>query len=141
RQLAVGAGAGYTLNEDTDVGVDFEYFYYDQDPTQAGYFAVATVDGGNLGDGIAVAPMQYAVSPSIAQRFGAVSATASAAYGGYIDELGHDLSASLRVQVKLDLDGDRRLKLYGKLISSWDVPPDARPSQSLSFALGGQYAW
>jgi hypothetical protein len=142
RQLVIGAGVGETVYQDTDMNLDAEYFVYDRDPTQAGFFAVATVDGGNLGDGVAVAPQRYAVSPSIAHRFGTASATASASYGRYIyDDLGHEVTASLRVQVKLHLDDDRRLKLYGKLTSSWDVPPEARTSQSVSLAVGGEYAW
>jgi hypothetical protein len=130
-----------TALEDTDLGLDFEYYLYDRDPTEAGYFAVATVDGGYLGDGMAVAPMQFAMTPSIARRFGDLSTTATLAYGNYIHDLGYELAASLRVQVKFKLDDDKRLKLYTKLRSSWDVAPGYPASQALSVAVGGQYGW
>jgi hypothetical protein len=140
RQFVVGASVMETAFADTDLGLDFDYYVYDRDPTQAGYFAIATVDGGYLGDGMAVAPMRFAMTPSIARRFGDISTTATLGYGNYIDDLGYELSASVRLQVKFKL-ADRRLKLYGSASSSWDVPPDYAASQALSLAIGGQYSW
>jgi hypothetical protein len=141
RQFVVGASVSETAFDETDLGLDFEYYAYDRDPTEAGYFAIATVDGGYLGDGMAVAPMRFAMSPSIGRRFGDISTSATLAYGNYIDDLGYELSASVRVQLKLQLDDDKRLKLYTRLTSSWDVPPDYTASQALSLAFGAQYGW
>jgi hypothetical protein len=141
RQFVIGASVMETAFEDTDLGLDFDYYAYDRDPTEAGYFAVATIDGGYLGEGIAVAPMQFTMSPSIARRFGDISTTASFGYGNYIHALGYEMSTNLRVQVKLQLDDDRRLKLYAKLSSTWDVPPGDSASQSVSAALGAQLGW
>ena len=141
RQFVVGASVVETALQDTDLGLDFEYYLYDRDPLEAGYFAVATVDGGYLGEGMAVAPMRFTMSPSIGRRFGDISTTATLAYGNYIHDLGYELVASLRVQLKLKLDDDKRLKLYTKLNSSWDVPPDYAASQALSLAVGCQYGW
>jgi hypothetical protein len=140
-QIAVGASITETAFQDTDLGLDAEYYHYDQDPTQAGYFALATIDGGYLGDGVAVAPMQFAVTPTIARRFGDVSATASLSYGNYIDAMGYELSAGLRVQVKFAVTDTTRLKLYAKLGSSWDVQPGYPAGQALSLALGARYSW
>jgi hypothetical protein len=141
RQFVVGGSVRETAFEDTDLGLDFDYYLYDRDPTEAGYFAIATVEGGSLGEGMAVAPMRFAMTPSIARRFGDISTTATFGYGSYINHLGHELSANLRVQVKFKLGDDKRLKLYAKLNSSWDVPPDYPASQALSLAVGGQFGW
>ncbi|HEY5925146.1 MAG TPA: hypothetical protein VIV11_25865 [Kofleriaceae bacterium] len=141
QQFTLGASVTETLYQDTDLGMDIEFYLYNQDPTRAGYFTMTTVDGGNLGEGISVTPMDYAVSPSIAHRFGDVAATGTLSYGKYIHDLGHDVTASLRVQVKVPLAGDKRLRLYTKFSSSWDVTPDYLPSQSVSLAVGGQYGW
>ena len=141
QQFTLGASVTETVYQDTDLGMDFEYYLYNQDPTQAGYFTMATVDGGNLGEGISVSPMDYVLSPSIGHRFGDFAATGTLSYGKYIRDLGHDVTASLRVQVRLPLADDKRLRLYTKLTSSWDVTPEDLPRQSVSLALGGQYAW
>jgi hypothetical protein len=140
-QLAISAGVMHTIEGDGDLGLGATCYLYDKDPTQVGYFSLATLGRGNLGNGSGVAPLRYAVSPSIGNRWGSLSGTLGVTYGIYIQDLGYDLTTSLRVQYKLKLDGDKRLKLYGKLVGSWGADPDGNPTAALSTALGAQYSW
>lgn len=142
RQLVLGAGVSAQLWQDTDVGVDGAYYLYDQDPTQVGTFSVTRAgQTAGAGGGIAIAPILYSVMPSLVHRLGPVMAMAGVAYSQYVDALGHDVTATLRVQYKLAIAGDRRLKLWAKLTGSRDVDPMNAATRAGSAALGVQYQW
>jgi hypothetical protein len=140
-QLAISAGVLHTIERDGDLGLSATCYLYDKDPTQVGYFSLATLGRGNLGTGAGVAPLRYAVSPSIGNRWGALSGTLAVTYGIYIQDLGYDLTASLRLQYKLKFDDTRRLKLHTRLVGSWGADPDGNPTAALTAALGAQYSW
>ncbi len=140
-QFAIGGSVSETIDDDTDIGVDAAYYLYDRDPQKLGYFTLATIGRGTLGTATGVAPSQYTVTPSVSQRWGDVAATASLAYGSYLEDQGYELGANVRVQYKLKLDDKRRLKIYGKLGSSWHVDPANELGQSGSLAVGVQYSW
>lgn len=140
-QLAVTAGVTAQLYADTDVGVDGAFTFYDQDPTQLGASSISRAGQTASGGGIGIAPVRYGVTPSLAHRFGPVTALASVAYRKYVDDLGYALDAALRLQWKLTLDGDRRLKLWAKLTGARDVDQMSAASKAGSIALGVQYTW
>jgi hypothetical protein len=142
RQLVLGAGVSVQLWQDTDVGVDGAYYLYDQDPTQVGTLSVTRAgQTAGAGGGIGIAPVLYSVMPSLVHRFGPVMAMAGVAYSQYVDALGTGVTATLRLQYRLALDGDRRLKLWAKLTGSRDVDPMNATSKAGSAALGVQYQW
>jgi hypothetical protein len=138
-QLAVGGTLSEQIYRDTDVGVDGAYYLYDKDPTTIGYFSALGVGRTTTGTGIA--PLQYTVAPSVIHRFGALMAMSSVSYGRYVDQDGYDVTATLRVQYKLKLGGDKRLKLWTKATGSHDRDQMNTLSKSGSLALGVQYAW
>jgi hypothetical protein len=138
-QFTAAVNVTETVQQDTDVGIDAAYYTYDEDPTRVGYFALTTIGRGNLGAGVAVAPLDYTLAPTIAHRFDALMVTASLSYGSYVDDLGYDVTSALRVQYKLKLDDGKRLKLHTKLTGSWDVT-DALTA-AVTFAAGAQYSW
>jgi hypothetical protein len=140
-QYAIDGNVSETIDHDTDLSLDAAYYLYDRDPQKLGYFALATVGRGTLGNATGVAPTEYTITPSVAERWGNLAATASLAYGGYMEDQGYEIGANLRVQYKLKLDRDRRVKMYGKLGSSWHVNPANELAQSGSLALGVQYSW
>jgi hypothetical protein len=139
-QLAVGASLSEQLFQDTDVGLDGTYYLYDQDPTQVGFLSVARA-GQSAAGGLGIAPVLYSVMPSLIHRFGPLMAMSSVAYSKYVDQQGHDVSATLRLQYKLAFDGDRRLKLWAKLTGSHDVDQMNATSEAGSISLGAQYTW
>ena len=140
-QLSINAGVMHTMEGDGDLGLSASYYLYDKDPTQVGYFSLATLGRGNLGNGVSIAPRRYSFSPSIGNRWGALSGTLAVTYGVYIRNLGYDLTTSAKVQYKLKLDGRTRLKLFSKLAGSWGADPDGNTTSAVSMALGAQYTW
>ena len=140
-QLAINAGVMHTMEGNGDLGLSASYYLYDKDPTQVGYFSLATLGRGNLGNGVSIAPRRYSFSPSIGNRWGALSGTLAVTYGVYIRELGYDLTTSAKVQYKLKLDGSTRLKLFSKLAGSWGADQDGNTTSAVSMALGAQYTW
>ena len=139
-QLVLGGSLSEQLYQDTDVGLDGSYYLYDKDPTQVGYVSI-TRSGQAAGGGLGLAPVQYSAMPSLIHRFGPVMAMSSVAYSKYVDNQGHDVSATLRIQYKLAFDGDRRLKLWAKLTGSRDVDQMNATTEAGSISLGAQYTW
>ena len=68
-------------------------------------------------------------------------ALTSLSYGKYADELGYNVTPSLRLQYKFELDDDRRLKVWIKASGSRDVDQLGAVSKSGSLATGLQYTW
>jgi hypothetical protein len=92
-------------------------------------------DGSFAFDGMAEA--RYEPDP----RFGRVMVMSSVAFSKYVDAQGSDVTATVRLQIKLAQGGDRRLKLWAKLTGSRDVDQLNTTSKAGSAALGVQYAW
>ncbi|MEO7731464.1 MAG: hypothetical protein ABIY55_10860 [Kofleriaceae bacterium] len=139
-QLVLGASLSEQLYQHTDVGLDGSYFLYDQDPTQIGSLSL-TRAGQASGGNLAIAPVQYSVMPSLIHRFGPLMVMSSVAYSRYIDQQGHDLTGTLRIQYKLALDDDRRVKLWAKLLATRDVDQMNASSSAGALSLGAQYSW
>lgn len=141
-QLVVDQNVTEQIHRNTDVSLDLQYYFYDKDPTQVGYFSVASAGRtSTYGGGVPIAPLQYTVMPSVSHRFGDLTALASVSYGHYVADEGYNTSTTLRVQYKLKLDRDKRVKLYGKLTGARDVDQMGNASKSGSMALGMQYSW
>ena len=140
-RFSINATVGRTEYRNTDLGLDATYYIYDKDPTVAGYFRLPGIGPSNLGNGIAIAPLRYAVSPTVTNRWGRLQGTFALAYGDYLAEQGYELGASLKVQCKVKLDDDTAVKLYSSLASSWGVDAVNDLTTSLSLSLGGKYTW
>jgi len=103
-QSRLAAGATVTFFRDTDLGLSAEYYVYSDDPTQVGFFALAT--GGrlptSLGDPFTLVPLLWSVRPGLTHRFGeAVSLGVYYEYAdGYADE-GTSNLVGLRLAVKV----------------------------------------
>jgi hypothetical protein len=140
-RFSINASVARTEYRDTDLGVDATYYLYDKDPTVAGYFRLPGIGPSNLGNGVAIAPLRYAVSPTVTNRWGKLQGTLGLAYGSYLAEQGYELGASLKVSYKYKLGDDTALKLYSNLASSWGVDAVNDLTTSLSISLGGRYTW
>jgi len=140
-QLVLGASVMHTVEGTGDLGLSASYYLYDADPTQIGYYSLATLGRGNLGNGVSVAPLRYTVTPTISEQWGPLSGTLSATYGIYVRDVSYDLTTSLRLQYKLKLEGEARLKLYSSLAGSRGADQDGNTTTSMSLALGAQYSW
>lgn len=140
-QLVLGASVLHTVEGTGDLGLSASYYLYDEDPTQLGYYSLATLGRGNLGNGVSIAPLRYTVTPTIGDRWGPLSGTLAVTYGIYVRDVSYEVTTSLRVQYKLKLEGAARLKLYSKLAGSRSADQAGNPATSMSLALGAQYSW
>lgn len=140
-RFSVGASVARTEYRDIDLGIDATYYFYDKDPTTAGYFRLPRIGVSDLGHGVAIAPLRYTVSPNVTSRWGKLQGTLGLAYGSLLANQGFELGASVRCQYKLRIDDDTSLKLYSTLTSSWSVDAYNDLTRSLALALGGKYTW
>lgn len=140
-QLVLGGSLSEQLYRNTDVGLDGSYYLYDKDPTQVGNLSITRSGQTAGGGGLGIAPVLYSVMPSLIHRFGPVMVMSSVAYDKYVDQQGHDVSATLRIQYKLAFAGDQRLKLWAKLTGSRDVDQMNAMTEAGSISLGAQYTW
>ena len=127
-----------TLSQDTDLALGVDYYGYSEDPTQIGYFSVAsagrtTISGGN---GIPIAPLRFVVRPDVEHRFGAFSAKLWVQAGQYVASTGQSTTgAGLKLQYKLS----KAFRLWLTLSGQRDVSEDGSDSKSGSTALGAGY--
>jgi hypothetical protein len=81
----------------TDVGVAITGDGYSSDPTQLGYFGVASLGrGSGTGDGTPFAPVRLAVRPHVLHRINHLRLGASGEYDRYVDGFGSSLVASAK---------------------------------------------
>src|SRR5439155_173535 len=65
------ANVSATLFTDTDVTLSGDYYVYQQNPAQVGFF---TLVAAGRGAGVPIAPLRYEVRPEVVHRFGDLSA-------------------------------------------------------------------
>ena len=131
-------GAGYTatLFTDTDVGIEGTYFLYDKPPTGLGYFSLIS-PGREVGSGVPVLPLQFALKPSVAHAFGPVRVKLSYQYGLYTEGLGVLHAATAKVSWKVTKEWRLSLSVTGQLDFAGGVVSNGG-GQAL---LGVLYAW
>jgi hypothetical protein len=88
-----------TLYENTDIGLSGTYYIYNRDTAQSGYYGEA-VFGRLIGDGIPIAPLQYAIRPSLTHRFGALQLRGYVQYAAYRSDEGSSFVVGLKTQYK-----------------------------------------
>jgi hypothetical protein len=120
-QYMLSAGVGETLWRNTDLGVTGTLYLYDGDPTQLGYFSVATL-------GAALAPMQWSIRPDVSQRVGPFRLGAYFQYGEYVNGLGWSGVIGFKAQAKVS----RSLKM-------WIAATEDVSSFIASFSFGARY--
>jgi hypothetical protein len=127
---AVTAIAG----KDTDLTLAGDYFVYDQDPTQVGYYSVARV--GRFGNGLNIAPLRFTVRPEVAHRFGDLSVKVWVQGGRYVTGTGQSTaSAGLKLQYKFT----KSFKMWATASGERDVDEQGNETNSSCLSLGAGY--
>lgn len=130
----LSASATAILATNTDLTLSGDYYLYDQDPTQVGYYSVARV--GRVGNGLNIAPLQYSVRPEVAHRFGDFSAKVWVQAGEYVAGAGQStVGAGLRLQYKFT----KTFRLWATASGQHDVDAQNNPTNSSSISLGAGY--
>ena len=103
-QLMVSLALLQPVGSSTDLGLAGTYYGYDQDPTVAVFFTARAnaAAGDSLGAGFPLAPVRWAISPSISQRFGGWTLSPSYQYLRYASAIGQAHVAALRISWRID---------------------------------------
>ena len=136
-RFSINASVIRTEYGDTDLGLDATYYFYDQDPLLAGYYRLPGIGPSNLGTGVMIAPLHYAISPTLTNRWDDLHATLGLAYGSYRAAQGYEIGANAKVQYGVA----DSLQLYASFGTAWSVDAVNELMTSLSLALGGKYTW
>lgn len=127
-----------TLFGNNDLGLDFSYYLYDHDPTQTGFFSVATFGRVSLGDTPnAIAPIQWTLKPSYVHRFGKVTLKLWVQYGQYVPGQGYDTAAGAKLEWKIT----RHWKVYLLAQGQRDVDASGAALGSGSGVLGATWTF
>ena len=130
----LNAAVTATLARDTDLTLSGDYYIYDKDPTQVGYYSVARV--GRVGNGLNIAPLQFSVRPEVAHRFGDFSAKIWVQAGQYVSGAGQNTAgAGLKLQYKFT----KAFKLWVTGSGQRDIDQSGTESKSGSLSLGAGY--
>ncbi len=126
-----------TFYVDTDVTLNGAYYFYDQDPTQVGYFNIAAFGRTGLGAGVPIAPLQFTVRPDVLHRFGAFSVDVSYQYSKYVPGDGYGNSLGLKLQYKFG----RAFKAW--ITANWqsDIDDQGSSTKTSIIALGIRYSF
>lgn len=137
-QGVLTAGALATLFEDTDLSLDLNWYLYDRDPNDVGYYTVAVASRSfSTGSGMPVAPLMYRLKPQVTHRFGHLTGKLWYSFGDYQGQTGVVHSVGTRWQYRFSSG----VSVF--LTASWqrDVASDGTPSDSGSVMLGVKYSW
>jgi hypothetical protein len=133
--------AGYfteTLFANTDLTLGGAYYFYDQDPSQVGYFTIASVGRSvSLGNGVPAAPLRYTLRPDVSQRFGSFSVGLWYQFGQYVPGDGYGHSVGLKLQYKIS----KAVKIWGSWTWQKDFDDQNNAQVSSTVALGARYSF
>jgi hypothetical protein len=125
-----------TFVADTDLTFGGAYYLYDKDPSQVGYFSIASIGRSvSLGNGVPAAPLRYSIRPDVTHRFGAFSADIWYQYGEYVPGEGYGHSAGLKLQYKIT----KAVKIWASGTWQDDIDVQNASQVSTTVALGARY--
>jgi len=120
-QIEARFGITETLWEDTDVGLGGSWFFYDRDPTQAGFFSLMAAGRGpvTFGGGVPLAPLRWRLRPELSQAFGDIRVKLWLEHGEYVSGEGRSNAVGTRLQYRFTRD----FRMW--LSASWQHDTDA----------------
>ena len=138
-QVRLNGSFTETIFVDTDLTLSGDYYLYSDDPTQLGFFSVATAGRTNIlgGGGVPIAPMLWAVRPEVTHRFGrAFSARLWVQAGRYVEGGGQGTSS---IGTRLQYKFTRTFRIWMTLSGQRDVDIDGNESKTGSVGVGLAY--
>jgi hypothetical protein len=125
---------------DTDLTLSGDYFGYNENPNNAGYFSIGSAgrSGVSGGSGVAIAPLRWLVRPEVTHRFGDFSLKLWAMGGQYVKGAGgSSTGAGLKAQYKFT----KTFKMWAAASGQSDVDSSGTIAHSATFGLGVQYKY
>jgi hypothetical protein len=137
-QLSVGASATETLWQDSDVAATFTYYLYSDDPTQIGYFNLASAGRTvSFGSGLPIAPPLWSLRPDLAHRFGPVLVDLAYQHTQYVAAEGSSDLLGLRIQVKLG----KAVKIWASGSAQRDRDWEGKVAPAGAISAGVKVRW
>jgi len=138
QSIKLSAAGTLTAWVNTDFTLTGDYYGYNQDPTQLGYFSVAyagrsVTTGGN---GIPLAPLRYLIRPEATHRFGDLSVRLYLQAGEYVSGAGQGTAG---IGTKVQYKFSKKFKLWISLAGQTDTDDLGNQTNSGTFALGAGY--
>jgi hypothetical protein len=124
------------VSRDTDFTLSGDYYLYDSDPAQFGYFGVAAARKQPEGIGAPIAPLLFLVRPEVAHRFGAFSLRLWAQLGRYAPGVA-DWTAGIGTRAQLRLGTSFRV--WVAVSGRNDVDNQGDAAKAANLTVGG--AW
>jgi hypothetical protein len=125
-----------TIERDTDVTLTLDWYHYDQDPAEIGFFSL--VEAGHAGLGVPIAPLHYLVKPELQHRYGAFSIRFWVQAGRYAQGTGQT-TAGLGAKAQYKFSSAWRMWLT--VTGQNDVDEAGESTRSGGLALGAGYRW
>ncbi|MBM4344709.1 MAG: hypothetical protein FJ100_15190 [Deltaproteobacteria bacterium] len=142
--LPVVLGATANIAGKSSVTLGGTYYLYSDDPNSVGYFTLAAQGKqskpgptASFGSGIAVAPYLFSASLSAGHKLGPVRLSAGGGYSKYMNDAGHNTSASFKAVWKIT-DNWRVNLGYGR---QWDTDSASEVTASWSLSGGLRYTF
>ena len=124
-----------TISTDIDVTLAGDYYVYQQDPTQVGFF---TLVAAGRAAGVPIAPLRYRVRPEVVERFGDFSGKVWVEAGRYMPGTGQSTAgAGVRLQYKFT----KTFRSWFEVAGQRDVDQSDQVTRSASFIAGAAYRW
>jgi len=131
----LSAGATARLFRATDLTLLGDYYVYNQDPSQVGYFGLAAV--GREG-GLPIAPLRYLIRPEVQHRFGDLTAKVWLQAGEYVTGTAETTAAiGLRLQYKLS----KAFRAWMTVSGQRDVDANGNESRFGTVSGGLGFRW
>jgi hypothetical protein len=115
-EVSLNGSVTETFFQDTDVGLGFTWNLYSADPTEVGFFSLASIGRGSVsyGGGVPLAPVSWTVRPEVAQRIGDFTIRIWYQHSKYVGDEGHADLIGLRLQYKLTRNWRLTLTVSGQ---------------------------
>jgi len=138
-QVALQVAVTETLWRDTDLGLAAGFYGYDKDPTEVGYFTLAGGGraGASFGGGVALAPLQWTIRPSLSRRLGDWTLRLAWQHGTYMSGEGTLDALTARVQLRIT----PTFRMWVTVLGQRDRDAEAHTAITRSLALGALCRW
>lgn len=101
-QLNAAATVTATVHGQTDIDASATIYGYNEDPLRTGFFGLSTLGRSEAATlGLPVVPQRFALATAATRRIGALSVTASAQYGDYVEALGWNALLGVKARYRV----------------------------------------
>ena len=133
----LGGSVTVTLAQDTDLRLAADGYLYDKDPEAVGYFSLLSQGRVELGTGVPLLPLAFALRPGLVQRLGRFTLRAGYQLGLYVDGGG----TTHALTVKAAWEPDEAWTLWLSATAQVDASAEGLHAPGGSALAGARITW